>query len=128
MAKILVVDDARVMRFHISKIITQLGHTVTAEAKDGCEALEEYKKQRPDFVTMDVNMPTVGDVHGGIEAVERIIEYDSKAIIIMVSAQTDEEHVAQAIRQGAKNYLKKPITADKLKKLMIFMGFHKFED
>ena len=128
MAKILVVDDARVMRFHISKIIKELGHTVTGEAKDGCEALEEYKKEKPDFVTMDVNMPTVGGVHGGIEAVQRIIEHDNKAIIIMVSAQTDDEHVAQAIRQGAKNYLKKPITVDKLKKMMIFLGFHKFED
>lgn len=124
MAKILVVDDAKVMRFHISKLLKEQGHTITGEAKNGLEALEEYKKVKPDFVTMDVEMPPTGGVKGGIHAVEKILEYDEKAIIIMISAQTDNDHVSAAIKRGAKNYIRKPITASKLENMIIHLGFN----
>lgn len=122
MAKILVVDDARVMRFHIAKLIKELGHTVTSEAKDGYEALEEYKREKPDFVTMDVEMPSVNGVKGGIDAVKKLLEIDKDAKVIMISSQTDEESISDALKNGATNYIRKPITLGKLKNMIEYLS------
>lgn len=122
MANILVVDDARVMRFHIAKLIKELGHTVIAEAKDGYEALEEYKKNKPDFVTMDVEMPTVNGVEGGIDAVKKLLEIDKEAVVIMISSQTDDDNISDALKNGATNYIRKPITLEKLKNMIEYLS------
>jgi len=123
MAKILVVDDARVMRYHITKLLTQLGHEVIAEAKDGYEAVEEYKKNKPDFVCMDLEMPTSHEIKGGIGAVQELIKIDSSAVIIMISAQTDKDNVSKALKNGAKNFICKPITQQKLEEMITHLGF-----
>ena len=122
MAKILVVDDAKVMRFHIIKLLKELGHTVTAEAKNGHEAIEEYKKERPDFVTLDVEMPTYNNIGGGMHTVKKLLEIDSKATIIMVSSQTDDKNITEALKNGATNYIRKPITSDKLKQMLDYLS------
>jgi len=123
MAKILVVDDAKVMRYHISKLLKELGHEVIAQARDGYEAIEEYKKNRPDFITMDLEMPTIKNIKGGIGAVEELLKIDSEVIIIMISAQTDKGNVSAALAKGAKNYINKPITAEKLEDMIKHLGF-----
>ncbi len=115
MANILVVDDAKIMRFHISKLLKELGHTVMAEAQNGSEAISEYKKNNPDFVTMDITMPESDDIKSGIDAVGKIMEFDPTATVIMVSAQGDKEKVLQAIENGAAHFVQKPVTLDKLK-------------
>ncbi|MCP4971976.1 MAG: response regulator [Arcobacter sp.] len=115
MANILVVDDAKIMRFHISKLLKELGHTVMAEAQNGSEAISEYKKNKPDFVTMDITMPESDDIKSGIDAVGKIMEFDPTATVIMVSAQGDKEKVLQAIENGAAHFVQKPVTLDKLK-------------
>ncbi len=122
MAKVLVVDDARVMRFHITKLLKELGHEVTAEAKDGFEALQEYKKNRPDLVTMDLEMPTVNGIVSGIGSVVELIRFDSKALIIMVSSKTDKDNVTDALKKGATNYIYKPVTSSKLKHIIEDLG------
>lgn len=123
MAKVLVVDDSRVMRYHIAKLLKELGHTITAEAKDGFEAIQEYKKVKPDFVTMDLEMPTSNDIKGGIGAVEELIKIDLSVIIIMISSQTDKDNVKAALTKGAKNYINKPITLEKLDAMIKHLGF-----
>lgn len=123
MAKVLVVDDSRVMRYHIAKLLKELGHTITAEAKDGFEAIQEYKKIKPDFVTMDLEMPTANGVEGGIGAVEELIKIDLSVIIIMISSQTDKDNVKDALTKGAKNYINKPITSEKLDAMIKHLGF-----
>ncbi len=114
MANVLVVDDAKIMRLHISKLLKELGHTVISEAKNGSEALEEYKKHTPDYVTMDITMPESEDIKSGIDAVGRIVEFNPSAVVIMVSAQGDKERVIQAIENGAAHFVQKPVTLEKL--------------
>ena len=123
MAKFLVVDDARVMRFHISKLLKELGHTVISEAKDGLEAIQEYEKHQPDIVTMDVEMPPSGEIQGGMDAVKKIREINKDAIVIMISSQTDQDNITLALQKGATNYIRKPITAEKLKELIEHLGY-----
>lgn len=122
MAKILVVDDAKVMRFHISKLLKELGHTVIAEAKNGYEAIEAYKSEKPDYVTLDVEMPTYNNIGGGMHTVKKLLEIDKSAIVIMISSQTHDDDISEALKIGAKNYIRKPITSEKLKSMIDYLS------
>ena len=123
MANILIVDDAKVMRFHIKKLLTEMGQNVVGEAKDGFEAIELYKETKPDFVTMDLEMPASNDISNGIEAVKKLLEVDPEAVIVMISSQTDKEKVKEALKNGARNFITKPITTKKLEEIISHLGF-----
>lgn len=111
MAKFLLVDDAMFMRAAIKKMVEEAGHTVCAEAGNGNEAVEQYLAHKPDMVLMDITMPDMD----GIEATNRIMAADSDAKIIMVSAMGQMEMVVKAITAGAKDFVVKPVDADKLR-------------
>ena len=103
MAKILIVDDSKMMRRNLRKILAEAGHEVVAEAEDGSDACKAYAEHRPDLVTMDINMP----VMDGIEAVKRILVDFPEANIVMISAHNEQNRVYQAVKCGAKNYIVK---------------------
>jgi two-component system chemotaxis response regulator CheY len=75
MARILVADDASFMRQIIRDILESDGHEIVAEASDGIQAVEEWKKHHPDLVTMDIVMPR----RSGIDAVRAIVAADATA-------------------------------------------------
>ncbi len=118
MKRILIVDDAKVMRATMTSMITNFGYQVVGNAANGFEAVEEYKIHKPDLVTMDITMPDVNGVADGINAVKLIKEYDKNAIIIMVTSHGEEDKVINAIRNGASNYVLKPIDKNKLKQVL----------
>ncbi|MEM2062527.1 MAG: response regulator [Candidatus Nitrosocaldus sp.] len=102
--KILVVDDAAFMRLVLKDILKNLGYTNIIEASDGAMAVEQYKKFKPDIVTMDVNMPKMD----GIQALKQIVKINPMAKIIMVTAVEQRYIVQEAMRNGAKDYIVKP--------------------
>lgn len=110
MARILIVDDALIMRKTLGKIVEDGGHSVVAEAVNGEEAILMYQKYLPDVVTMDITMPETD----GIQALTRIREYDEHAKVIMVSALGQQHKVMEALDQGAKSYILKPIAKEKI--------------
>jgi two-component system chemotaxis response regulator CheY len=101
---VLVCDDALFMRTMVKDILTQAGFTVLGEAENGQQAVEQYKKLKPDLVTMDIIMPEMG----GIEAVKKIMEVDPQARILMCSAMGQQALVLEAIQAGAKDFVVKP--------------------
>lgn len=110
MANILIVDDSLVMRRNLKSILTGAGHDVIAEASNGSQALMEYEKHRPDIVTMDITMP----VMNGIESVKRIMDKYPEARIIIISALDQKTMILQALESGAKHYIIKPFTVEKV--------------
>lgn len=110
MKKLLIVDDSAVMRKNLRSILSEAGYDVVAEATNGDEGVRFYKEHRPDLVTMDVTMP----VMGGIDAVKAIVAYDPRAVILVVSAFDRRSALFEAMDRGAKHYIIKPITRDKL--------------
>ena len=108
---VLVVDDAAVMRQRIEKVLTELNYQVIATAKTGKEAYLEYKKHKPDFITMDITMPQMD----GVEAVKNIKRDFPQAVIILISALKYKSTVLKALKNGAEYYITKPITYDKMK-------------
>ncbi len=110
MAKVLIVDDAAFMRMMIKDILEKNGFEVIGEASNGLKALEIYKKEKPDVVTMDITMPDMD----GIEAVKEIKNFDPAAKVIMCSAMGQQSMVMDAIRAGAKDFIVKPFQADRV--------------
>lgn len=110
MANILIVDDSGMMRRHLSLILIKAGHEIVAEAINGNQAFLEYEKHRPDIVTMDITMPE----KNGIEAIEKIMKDFPEAIIIVVSAMGEKHHILEAFNSGAKHYILKPFSPDKV--------------
>lgn len=116
MATVLVVDDARLMRSNIKKMLDHLGHITIGEAGGGLEAIEKYKILKPDFVTMDITMPAEEEIRDGIDAVKGIIKYDSNARIIMATSHGEKDQVIKAIQSGASGYILKPLQIGKIEK------------
>jgi two-component system chemotaxis response regulator CheY len=118
MARILVVDDAKIMRISIKSMIENIGHEVISEAASGYEAIEMYKAYKPDVVTMDITMPADEGVADGIEAVKEIIAIDPTAKIVMITSHGEQDKVIRAIQSGASNYLLKPLQQEKLEEVI----------
>ncbi len=100
----MVADDASFMRQMIREIIESEGHEVIAEASDGVEAVEAYKKHQPDLVMMDIVMPR----RSGIDAVRGLVQMDPSVCVVMCSALGQESLVAEALQAGAKDFIVKP--------------------
>ena len=109
MAKVLVVDDAAFMRMRLSKLLKEHGHEVV-EASNGQEAVDRYRDAGPQVVLMDITMP----VMDGIQAVLAIRGVDAQARIVMCSALGQQSMVIEAIRAGAKDFVVKPYTPDRV--------------
>lgn len=118
MARILIVDDIAIMRNVIKRHLEKLGHTVVAEAENGHRAVFQYKLFNPDIVTMDITMPAENGVKNGIDSLKLIKEIDKNAKVIMVTSHGEEKLVMEALTNGAKGYLLKPVTEEKLKTLL----------
>lgn len=104
MPTILTVDDSRFMRQWLRRIIQQHPTCTIIEASNGKEAVERYKRYRPDLVLMDIIMPQMT----GLEALQAIINYDHNAKVIMCSSMGTKQHVVEALNIGAKDFVVKP--------------------
>jgi len=110
MTRVLIVDDASFMRMMIKDILQKNGFEVVGEAANGIEAVNLYKKEKPDVVTMDITMPDMD----GIEAVKEIKSFDPAAKVIMCSAMGQQSMVMDAIKSGARDFIVKPFQADRV--------------
>src|SRR5213082_2082144 len=106
----LVVDDSVFARKNIIKMVEQFGGQVAGEAGDGCTAITEYDRAKPDIVLMDITMPQME----GIEAAERIIRQYQQARVVMVSSVGYQENIVAALQKGARHFVQKPVKADVL--------------
>jgi two-component system chemotaxis response regulator CheY len=104
----LVVDDSVFARKTLAKMIESFGGEIAAEAGDGCTAVTEYIRTRPDVVLMDIVMPRME----GIEAAELIVQQDPTACIVIVSSVGHQENIITALQRGARHFLQKPVKPD----------------
>ncbi len=102
--KVLVVDDSAVMRSMVSQILKSEQYEICGQAADGVEAIELFKKLKPDVMTLDINMPK----KTGIETLKEILKVHPEAKIVMLTSEGQKSTVVEAIALGAKNYIVKP--------------------
>jgi two-component system, chemotaxis family, chemotaxis protein CheY len=108
--RLLIVDDAMIMRLRIREIATQAGWEVVGEAADGNQAIEMFRRLKPDLVTMDIVMPSMD----GVDALRAIREEAPDARVCMVSALNQREKLTECIRLGAIDFVVKPFDKSKL--------------
>jgi two-component system chemotaxis response regulator CheY len=110
--RVLVVDDSMFIAKQLGQIFTSEGFEVAATDADGAQGGEKYKELHPnvDLVTMDITMP----VMDGVSALEKILEFDKNACVIMVSALGKEDVVKKSLLMGAKSYIVKPLDRKKV--------------
>jgi CheY-like chemotaxis protein len=107
--KILLVDDSRVMRNIIAKVLKKHGARIV-EAGDGEEAITVHKKHNPDLTLMDINMPKMN----GLESIVHIKEFMPNAKFIILSSSSRKDEIMTAKTLDAAGYLVKPADPDKL--------------
>lgn len=103
MAKILIIDDEKMIRDTLKEILDYEKYT-TAEAKDGEEGLNMIKKNDYDVVLCDIKMPKMN----GIEVLEKAMEYGKDTQFIMISAHGTIETAVEATKKGAFDFIQKP--------------------
>lgn len=112
--RVLVVDDSVLMRHLVKETLISDGWEVAAEAANGKEAIEMYKKHRPDVVSLDIIMPE----SDGLEALRGIRQFDPNARVVVVSAINQTKNISDAIRAGAQDFITKPFMPDELQSTM----------
>ena len=109
--RILIADDHSVVREGLVSLIKRKSDmVVVAEASNGREAVDLWKKHRPDVILLDLRMPELD----GVGAIKEIRELDEKAQIIVLTTFDGDEDIYRAIKAGAKAYLLKDTARDAL--------------
>jgi twitching motility two-component system response regulator PilH len=118
-SKVLVVDDSPTERHFLSEILSKQGYQVIM-AESGEEAMEKAKSQRPDLILMDVVMPGLN----GFQATRALTrDEETKHIpVIMCTSKGQETDKVWGMRQGARDYLVKPINPDELLRKIAALG------
>ena len=109
--RVLIVDDALIMRKRIRDIAERAGWEVAGEAANGEEALGLCERQQFDVMILDMVMPGLS----GIEVLEKLKENHSECEVIMLTGQGTIEVAVQAMKLGAFDYLQKPLEMEELR-------------
>lgn len=108
--KVLVVDDDQGLRLAVKDALLATGRFEVEESFDGINALEKIKSNDFNLVILDVDMPRMK----GLDALTAIKEYDPSVIALMVTAYANINDAVKAVKEGAYNYISKPIKSDEL--------------
>jgi two-component system chemotaxis response regulator CheY len=109
--KVMIVDDSVIIRQMIKKYLSELNIEIVGTAGDGKSAIQLFKETQPDVVTLDITMPKVD----GFTVLEEMVKENSNSKIMVITALTDKATGMRAIKTGAKGYLSKPFTPEKLR-------------
>jgi two-component system chemotaxis response regulator CheY len=115
----LIVDDSSVMRKIVERSLRQAGLDllVVHEAGSGTEGLELLRAKQVDLILSDINMPSMD----GLEFLRQLREQNLApgVPVVMITTESSEEHVKQAILAGAQGYIRKPFTAEQVKERVL---------
>lgn len=115
----LIVDDSSVMRKIVERALRQAGldPLVVHEAGSGVEGLEILKAKQVDLILSDINMPSMD----GLEFLRQVRAQNLApgVPVVMITTESSEEHVKQAILAGARGYILKPFTAEQVKERVL---------
>lgn len=109
-AKILVIDDEKVVCESCKKVLAEEGYEVTTST-DGAEGLDQATKGEFDAVLLDLRMPR----KSGLEVLQGIREQKPQTAVVMITAYPTADSAVESMRLGARDYLLKPFTPDELR-------------
>ena len=104
--KMMVVDDSEVIRMKINNVLEGQEFEIVGTAKDGLDAVKQFKELLPDAITLDITMPLMD----GIETIQELMNIKPEVRILVVSALADKATLINAMKLGATGFLCKPFT------------------
>jgi two-component system chemotaxis response regulator CheY len=104
--KLMICDDSNIIRRKIERELKIDRLQVISTASNGRLAVEAFKKEPADVVTMDITMPEMD----GIECVEKLVAIKPDVLILIISALSDKSTAIEALKRGANGFLCKPFT------------------
>ena len=110
--KVLIIDDSTFIAKQLWKIFTSEGFEVADSAGDGIQGVKKYMALHPniDLITLDITMPGMD----GVSTLEKILEFDKEAKVIMISAVGSDDVVKKCLQMGARSYITKPLDRAKV--------------
>lgn len=112
--RVILADDEKHIRAMMKAVISSLNCEIAGEAADGQEAVDLYKKEKPDLLLLDVNMPQ----KSGIDALREIMREFPDAVVIMLTSVVDMENIKQCIELGAANYIRKDTSVTEMRQII----------
>ena len=100
----MIADDSDAIRLVLKDILDIGKHSVVAEAVNGEEAVDLYFKTSPDMLLLDLAMPK----KDGLTVLKDILNKDSKAKIVLITASDDQKIINQCLQIGASSCISKP--------------------
>jgi two-component system chemotaxis response regulator CheY len=107
---IMIADDELFFRQMLRDMLVEAGFTVVAEASNGIEAVDKYRKHRPEITIMDIFMPE----ENGIAAIKEIIAFDKNAKVLIYTGIGFDEDAEVALRAGAKEVILKSFSPEEV--------------
>ncbi len=107
---IMIVDDELYFRQLLREMLVEAGFTIVAEASNCNEAIDEYRKHRPEITIMDIFMPG----ENGIDALKEIIAIDKNAKVLIYTGMGFDEDAEVALRAGAKEVILKTFSPEEV--------------
>ncbi len=120
---VIIVDDSAYVHYYLGSFFSELGYRVLDFAFNGEEGFNLYEIHKPDIITLDITMP----IMSGLEASEKILDFDSKAKLIFLSGLGEHQGLLNVIDEklNGKDYgiLSKPFNRDQLEESLTKFNF-----
>jgi two-component system, chemotaxis family, chemotaxis protein CheY len=112
--RVMIADDELHTRVFLKAILSGMNCEVVAEAANGAEAVELYRKVRPHLLLLDVSMP----YKTGDEVLREIVSEFPMAFVIMLTSVADVETIEKCLEIGASNYIRKDTPVDDIRSII----------
>jgi two-component system chemotaxis response regulator CheY len=111
---VIVADDEGHCRVLMKAVLASMNCDVVGEARTGDEAIELYRRYRPNLLLLDVNMP----IKTGDEVLEELLAEFPDAFVVVLTSVTDMESIEKCISMGAANYIRKDTPVAEIKMII----------
>jgi CheY-like chemotaxis protein len=121
--RIIIAHEDIVVRKKLRHLLEKLGHYVVDESNNGLQAYNMYMTYQPDIIFLNFKMP----IYNGEQTLERILNYQPKALCIILTDEQEHHKIFNLLEKGAVHYLKIPFDELNLSKLLKDVQFFKKE-
>jgi Response regulator containing a CheY-like receiver domain and an HTH DNA-binding domain len=114
MTRVMIVEDAELIRMEIRNTLIKHGHEVVAEVAEGEEAIQTYLQLKPEIVLMNITMPNINEE----EALKKLLVMDPKAKVVMCPSLGQQAIITESMKIGSMGFIVKPFETDEIIDIM----------